>query len=430
MASTKSPFAQKLIEKFSNSRDFTISFVLHVILVAIFGGTVLFQAVQEPPDFEGEGGGFVGGDPNAVAPPPDVQQQVPQTPNITVTPTTPTINTITTVAPSPTEFTMAQMIVAPIAPTAPAAVQMAAPKPAGVGGEGLSNAQASAIKAFTGGWGKGQGSGTGTRNREFEFTAYIGQYDGGNWKSTIEVVNNKIEKGSLPNLLDFMFWWSKNKVKTNYTNVQAIKLDSDQLFSVKPPFVFLTGTKDFKLSEKEVENLRKYVRIGGAIWGDSSVPGRNSRFDIAFRREMKRVIPDVDKDWEALPANHPIYTQAYFPEVKDIPPGLNFYKEPIYALKIYGEIAIIYTANDYGDMWQVGLDNRPGPTQGQVDLRRDESVPGKPFVATNPKIYDNREIYLRNVTPQALAQTYKFGTNLVLHLLTRWESKTRTASSL
>ncbi|MEI8388190.1 MAG: DUF4159 domain-containing protein, partial [Verrucomicrobiota bacterium] len=351
----------------------------------------------------------------------------------TVTPTTTTINTITTVAPSSLDFTMAPMVVTPIAPTAAPAVQMAAPKPAGVGSDGLSGPQASAIKAFTGGWGKGQGSGTGTRNREFEFTAYIGQYDGGNWKSTIEVVNNKIVKGSLPNLLDFMFWWSKNKVKTNYQNVQAVKLDSDQLFvgdknkGGPPPFVFLTGTRDFKLSEKEVENLRKYVRLGGAIWGDSSVPGRNSRFDIAFRREMKRVIPDVDKEWESLPANHPIYTQAYFQEVKDVPPGLNFYKEPIYALKIYGEIAIIYTANDYGDMWQVGLDNRSGPTQGQVDLRKDEK---NQLVAVNPKIYDNREVYVRNVTPQSLAQTYKFGTNLVLHLLTRWESKTRTASSL
>ncbi|MEI6033887.1 MAG: DUF4159 domain-containing protein [Verrucomicrobiae bacterium] len=420
----KNPFVQKVIDKFSNSRDFTISFILHVILVAVFGTTVLFQAVQEPPDFEGESGGFVGGDANAPAPPPQAQQPVPQTPNITVTPTqtASSVSAITTVAPSAMNFTMAPMVVTQIAPAAPTAAAMAAPKPTGVSADGLTGAQASAIKAFTGGWGKGSGSGTGSRTREFEFTAYIGQYAGGNWNSTITMTNSKIENGSLPNLLYFMTFWSKNKVKTNYKNVMAIKLESDEIFKVKPPFIFLTGTRDFKLSEKEVENLQKYVRLGGAIWGDSSVPGRNSRFDIAFRREMKRVIPDVDKEWETLPANHPIYSQAYFPEIKEIPPGLNFYKEPIYALKIYGEIAIIYTANDYGDMWQIGLND-----QGQVDLRRNEN---NSYAALNQTIWENHETYLRNITPQSLALTYKFGTNLVIHLLTRWESKTRTAASL
>jgi len=422
MPSAQQPLLQKLIDKFSNSRDFTISFVLHVILVAVFGTTVLFQAVQEPPDFEGESSGFVGGDTSATAPPPTTTPPVPTQPNVTVTPTSSSVNTITTLAPSPVNFTMAPMVITPVNPTAPPAAQMAAPKPASVGADGLSGAQASAIKAFTGGWGKGSGSGTGTRNREFEFIAYIGQYAGGNWNSTVRVVNNVIEHGSLPNLLYFMSSWSKNKVKTNYKNVKALRLDSDELFSVKPPFIFLTGTRDFRLSDKEVENLQKYVRLGGAIWGDSSVPGRNSRFDIAFRREMKRVIPDVDKEWEPLPLNHPIFTQTYFPEIKEVPPGLNYYREPLYALKIYGEVAIIYSANDYGDMWQIGLNE-----QGQVDMRKNEK---QSFVAINDVIWNNRETYIRNISPESLAVTYKFGTNVVIHLLTRWETKTRTASSL
>lgn len=432
MPAAKDSLLNRLIDKFSNSRDFTISFVLHAILVAIFGTTVLFQAVQEPPDFEGESSGFVGGDTQATTPPPTTTPPVPTTPTV-VTPTTSTVNTITTVAPSPVNFTMAPMVITPVNPTAPPSTEMAAPKPASVGADGLSGAQASAIKAFTGGWGKGSGSGTGTRNREFEFTAYIGRYTGGNWDSTYKVLwrekdpatgkEKAVATGALPNLLDFMSSWSKNKVKTNWANVEPIPLDSDLLFSIKPPFIFMTGTRDFRLSDKEVANLQKYVRLGGAIWGDSSVPGRNSRFDIAFRREMKRVIPDVDKDWEPLPLNHPIYTQTYFPEIKDVPSGLNYYREPIYTLKIYGEIAIIYTPNDYGDMWQIGINE-----QGQVNFKRNDIR--QVYVAINPIIWENRETYLRNITPESLVQTYKFGTNLVIHLLTRWESKTRTASSL
>ncbi len=426
MALPDNNFVQNLLDKFSRSRDFTISFVLHLIIVMIFGTTVLFQAVQEPPDFEGGEGGFV--QPGEVAAQQPQQQTTPQKTEFNVTTVaTPTsqsnLNAITTTAPNALNFTMSPTIspVMTTTPTAPSAATMA-PSASKVGGDGLSAGAASQIKAFTGGWGKGTGSGTGTRNREFEFTAYIGQYAGGNWNSTVRVVQNKIVTGSLPNLLYLMSFWSKDRIKTNYKNVQALKLDSDEIFSVKPPFIFITGTRDFKLTDKEVENLQKYVRMGGCIWGDSSVPGLRSRFDIAFRREMKRVIPDVDKDFEPLPPNHPIFTEGYFAEIKDVPPGLNYYKDPVQALKIYGEIAIIYTSNDYGDMWQVGLNE-----QGQIDTRRNQQ---SQYVAINDTIFNNRGVYIRNISPESLATTFRFGTNVVIHLLTRWEDKVRTAPSL
>ena len=428
MAKELPPFVQKILDKFSNSRDFTISFTLHVILIAIFGGTVLFQAVQEPPDFEGGEGGFVQSDA-AAAPQPDQQQiqiQQPQVSTLTAPPTTSNpLQTIQTTAPNPANFTMPESIIAPIstAPTTTTTTTTTVSAPTGVSADGLTSAQAAQIKAFTGGWGKGSGVGQGIRSREFEFTAYIGQYQGGDWNSTVRVVQGRIETGSLPNLLYLMSKWSRDKIKTNYKNVKAIRLDDrNEIMTIKPPFIFLTGTRDFKLTEKEVETLREYVRVGGCIWGDSSLPGLRSRFDIAFRREMKRVIPDVDKDFEPLPDNHPIFTQAYFPEIKTVPAGLNFYRLPIYAMKIYGEIGIIYTANDYGDMWQVGL-----LEDGKIDTRRDRN--GR-YVAINDVIYQNRAVYLRNITPESLATSYRFGINVVIHLLTRWESRVRTAPTL
>jgi hypothetical protein len=304
---------------------------------------------------------------------------------------------------------------------------------------GVSGADASAIKNFTQGWGKGSGSGTGTRQRVFEFTAYLGKYDGGNWWSTVQGKYDEdsvkdgapIVRGSLPNLLAFMSNLPGGRIKTNYDRVKPIRLDSPELFAAKPPFIFLTGTRDFTLTEAEVQNLRKYLRVGGAIWGDSSVPGRNSRFDIAFRREMRRVLPDKNKDWEELPKDHEIYSRnAFFPNIASAPPGLNFYQEPVYALRIYGDgtksnpgqIAVIYTANDYGDMWQIGL-----LPDGKVDTRENEK---REWVATNKKLWDNRGDYIRNLEEPALDTTYKFGTNIVLHLLTRWEAKVKSAPSL
>jgi hypothetical protein len=432
-APEKITLLDRLIDKFNNSRFFTISFVLHVLLIVIFGGTVLFEAMQEPPDFEGGEGGFLAAG-EEVATPPSAAQVQPQETTFTVsTPTVQntTVAAITTTGQNPLNFSMDAIITpsAMVKPTSTAVAAATAPS-ASIGAAGMSSAVAGQIRDFTGGWGKGTGSGTGTRQREFEFTAFVAKYSGGNWNSVFRVVDG-IPQGALPNLLEFMSKESREKIKTNYNKVEPIQLDSDKLFAVKPPFIFFTGSRDFVLTEKEVANLQKYLRLGGAIWGDSSVPGRGSRFDIAFRREMKRVMPDKDKEFEELPANERMFGAApYFTEVKQQPPGLNYYDEPVYVLRYFGEISIIYTANDYGDMWGFGIKQK-GPREWEINI--DRNARNEP-VALDSQLYSNSGLYIHNVNPlppmASLLDTYKFGTNMILHLLTRWEDKLRTAPRL
>jgi hypothetical protein len=177
------------------------------------------------------------------------------------------------------------VITPPVAvPGKPAESAVAQPA-ASMGSNGMSTAVASQIKDFTGGWGKGKGSGAGTRSREFEFTAYIGQYNGGNWNSTVRVVQgNKIETGSLPNLLYLMSAWSKDKIKTNYQNVRAIKLDSVNPLR-QTPFIFLTGTKDFKLSIRKWKTSR--MRSDGRMYLGRQLIAGVMICDI-FRRDEAR----------------------------------------------------------------------------------------------------------------------------------------------
>lgn len=421
MASPLPPPLQRLIEKFSNSRDFTISVALHAVLLAVFGGTALYQVTAEPEDFVGPQG-LVAEQavvPERESPPTPQRKETTFDPSQMPNPSdiAPMDSVIITQQENPLKFPITRKM--PTPPGSERRMEPAQRVPQEFGSARMSVETATRIHELSKDW---VVRSSGSREPEYQFTAYIGQYSGGDWNSTVRVVQDKIVTGSLPNLLYLMSEWSKNKIKTNYKNVEAIRLDDwDTIAATKPPFIFLTGTRDFRLTEKEVENLRKYVRMGGCLWGDSSLPGLRSRFDIAFRREMKRVIPDVDKNFEPLPANHPIFTQAYFPKVKSLPPGLNFYQEPVLALKLYGEIAILYTANDYGDMWQTGL-NR----QGEIDLRRDKN--GQ-YVAINAMLYQNRETYLRNLTPEALKTSFQFGTNVVIHLLTRWEN-VRAGSTL
>ena len=70
----------------------------------------------------------------------------------------------------------------------------------------MSSDRARAILDFTAGWAKTQpGSATDIRSRDFEFTACIGQDNGGNWNSTVWVpLGNEIRSRSLANLLYLM----------------------------------------------------------------------------------------------------------------------------------------------------------------------------------------------------------------------------------
>jgi hypothetical protein len=253
--------------------------------------------------------------------------------------------------------------------------------------------------------------------REFEFTAYLAKYEGGDWASTVEIEDDRIWRGSLPNLLYTITKLSRTKLHANPKPL-PLDLSSREIFDTNPPFIWFTGHRDFRLTDTEVEVLGEYLRRGGCIWGDSSLPGRRSRFDIAFRREMLRLVPDPNQPWRPLPANHPIFTKTYYPEIKAVASGMNHYHEPVETLAGYGgEIAVIYTANDYGDMWQFGLDEK-----GAIDLSRDEK---KRMVAVNEPMWHRRGLYFRNIEPKALMDTYKFGTNIIVHLLTRWEDKIR-----
>lgn len=412
---------QRIADRLARSRDLTISVLLHIIIVLVVGSLAITRITEPPPaDVSGDPDTWLRDVPKQAGPPEDKKSPLP-IPDV-INPAQSRSNPLRPEIQQPTRSFEPGSTVPSI--TVPAYVKSSdAPST----DQGKSAAPrmprdiAKAISETAESWRPQRNDGS-SRPPEFEFTAYVGKYSGGDWNSTNRGTGDQIDSGSLPNLLYFMSEESKGKVRTNYKNVKALRLDNDELLATKPPFIFLTGTRDFRLTESEVTNLRRYIQLGGAIWGDSSVPGKNSRFDIAFRREMKRVMPDIDKQWEPIGSEHPIFARPFFPEIRTVPPGLNSYREPIEVLRFFGEIAIIYTSNDYGDMWQIGLDRK-----GQIDLRRNDRGT---LVAVNENVWNNRETYLRNLSPDSLASSYKFGTNLVIHLLTRWDNVTRSSNGL
>jgi hypothetical protein len=93
---------QKVRFRLAESRYFMLSLVIHSIIVILAGTIVLFKAIIEPPDFEGEGNGLISSTDD-LSPPPEtpadavpVEAVVPPTPIVNA----PTPNVITTSTPT------------------------------------------------------------------------------------------------------------------------------------------------------------------------------------------------------------------------------------------------------------------------------------------------------------------------------------------
>ncbi len=414
-------------DRLANSWFFAVSILLHVILVVALGTTVLFEFEKEPADMVAH---------EALVQPREQHQKPQSDPSRKQTPAdfvhdfapppptgepSPLEQILRNSQPSDLNFIAPGQYAGPAQPNPDIAKATQDFRPEISNPSQLTKDDLSRIGEFTN-WSTDAHSGKPLTQRRFVFKAYLGRYADGNWQSTVDIRNGKIAAGSLPNLLFLMSKWSGDRIQTNERDVEAIPLDSPALLADRPPFVFMTGTREFRLTDAEVENLRRYLRSGGAVWGDSSVPGQRSAFDKAFRHEMKRVLGEASSDFEALTPHHAIFSNGYFSRLKDAPSGLNHYRESVDVLRWGGEIAVIHTRNDYGDMWRVGLDEK-----GDVDLSKTEN--GE-FVATDPAIWAHRGVYVRNLEPATVKQSFEFGINVVVHLLTRWETRTASGHKL
>jgi hypothetical protein len=86
------------------------------------------------------------------------------------------------------------------------------------------------------------------------------------------------------NLLKFIAKNTNIKVKPEYVFADV---SSDEIFSY--PFLFMTGHGNIQFSKSDAERLRKYLENGGFLYVDDDYG-----LDKAFRREIKKVFPDID----------------------------------------------------------------------------------------------------------------------------------------
>jgi len=396
-------------ERISRSGYFFGALLFHLIIFLMVATWVIFPAFHPPAeDFT-----------KTYLPPSSPPPPPPQSQSVAV-PTRP-VSTPTTVITAPTATPTFNVPMPDITPdTTPVDVNQKMTQKIVSKSNSISEGRLSKIAQTVAAWGRTKQdvleSNSDPRNIKATFPVYLASYADGDWYCNSRMANGKIVGGCLPNLVMKINEWSHGHI-TGTVVPTPLDIGGPDLLDKKPPFIFFTGHKDFKLLPQEIQNLRDYLQIGGAIWGDSALPGRGSRFDVAFRREMKLVVPDVDKDFEPVNMTDDVFMKSWYP-IQKIPSGMNFYNEPFEHLDIDGKLAILYTPNDYSDMLSMYIlpgDTRMAPT----DNSRAYTSP----LLTNHTYYWNRRIFFRNYELPSCLDCDKLGMNVVGYMLVRFDKE-------
>ncbi|MBI5393948.1 MAG: DUF4159 domain-containing protein [Verrucomicrobia bacterium] len=408
----RSAFLVTLVDRFRSLPFYLIALLLHLLFFLIFGtyevtrirseGMVSVFTAPAPPDRS------IANAPPPPPPPDRAEQKIASLPTAAGR----SASFITSQAPGASAIIPTAVTVSPATTRQPSRSQAPEMKLDASGVSGV-NMPGLALRQLLGRASRFIQDGTGVtgtgKSTRAKFACYWAIYQGGDWNCN---------PTALTNLTTQVARWSRDRIQQK-ADPMPIVVSSKDLFTIKPPFIFVTGHKDFTFTEEEVENLRQYLHAGGAIWADNDLPGRRSRFDMAFRREMKRVL--TDKDFETLPTDHPIMF-AYYPMLRKLPSGMNNYQEPVEVIRlIANEIAVVYTLNAYGDLWECSLDEND-----RIDRYLYRKGPRQAYHKWGPHYgsYYTATHY-RNVNDETVVAAYKLGINIVVHLLNRYDDRLR-----
>lgn len=147
---------------------------------------------------------------------------------------------------------------------------------------------------------------------------------------------------ALPNLVRFCNQQLNTLIDPQEAVVEAASSD---IFNY--PYIYLTGHGNFVFSDREADNLRKYLQAGGFLHIDD-----NYGLDPFVRPQMKKVFPELE--FIELPFEHPIYKQKFVFQ-NGLPKIHEHDKKPPrgYGLIYEGRLVCFYdTECDLGNGWE------------------------------------------------------------------------------
>jgi hypothetical protein len=118
-------------------------------------------------------------------------------------------------------------------------------------------------------------------------------------------------------------------------------MDAEALYDY--PFSVMSGNESFSLTEKERQQLRKYLTQGGFLLAS---PGcSDETWDKAFRREIKLCFPEYPL--QAIPMTHPVFSV-----VNPIPRLVEKHGKTVSleGLEINGRLVLVYSKDGLNDV--------------------------------------------------------------------------------
>lgn len=182
-----------------------------------------------------------------------------------------------------------------------------------------------------------------------EFTFARLRYDSGDWDYNPKVCAN---------VLDAVLQYTTIPVREQEVVITA---DSAELGAF--PFLFMTGHKLVRFSEKERQGLVRYVEGGGLLFSDDCNHDVNGLYSTSFVAEMRRAFPGPDT-LAKISNRHPLY-RAFFRF--DGPPqtsheingwGDNVVHDYLRGIERGGRLGVILANQDYGCEWDYAWQNK------------------------------------------------------------------------
>ncbi len=133
---------------------------------------------------------------------------------------------------------------------------------------------------------------------------------------------------------------SRTNLRVN-TKFCPVRLDSEAQFDY--PFCVMSGNESFSLTQKERQQLRKYLTQGGFLLAS---PGcSDEKWDKSFRQEIKACFPEFPL--KVIPMTHPIFSIVNpIPRLRE-KQGKTVSLE---GLEINGRLVLVYSKEGLNDV--------------------------------------------------------------------------------
>lgn len=203
------------------------------------------------------------------------------------------------------------------------------------------------MKSLLGAAGLSAARGSAGASSEFSFARL--RYDSGDWDYNPKVCAN---------VLDALVQYTTIPISQREV---VITLDSAEIDSF--PFLFMTGHKLVRFSEKERAGLTRFVSNGGLLFADDCNHDVNGLYAKSLEAEIARTF-GADA-LRRIPNSHPIY-HSFF-QYPDGPPqtaqelngwGDNVVHSYLRGVERNGRLGVVYSNKDYGRDWDYDWKNK------------------------------------------------------------------------